>query len=368
VQPGCLWGDVDRETQAFGLAVPNGIVSTTGVAGLTLGGGVGWSSRSFGYTADNLLAADVVTADGERAEASLQEHPELFWALRGGGGNFGLVTSFRFRAHALGPQVLGGMRLFPMDRAREVVDAFREMTAAAPDELTSLLVLRRAPAVPALPEAIHGAPVAIVALCYLGDPADAAALLAPLDRLGEPLADLIGPKPFRAVQSMIDAGSPHGRQYYWKSDYFRELSDEAVAPLLDHAARMTSPVSAVLLMHLGGAANRLPAEHSATGPRDIRYVLNVQGAWLDPAETPRHIAWVRDYWAAMHPHSSGQAYANFFTADEGEERLRQAYGEVRYRRLADIKARWDPTNLFRQNQNIAPRRAGEAAVSTAGRS
>ncbi len=358
VEPGCVWGDVDRETQRFGLAVPSGIVSTTGVPGLTLGGGFGWTTRKWGYTSDNLLSADVVTADGQMRRASERDDPELFWAIRGGGGNFGVVTSFEFRARRIGPEVAGGMILWPMARAREVMDFFREFTAAAPDELTCLLVLRKAPPVPALPEEIHGAPVAIVAACHTGPVEDGMRTLAPLRAFGEPLADLLGPKPYVGMQSMLDAGSPHGRHYYWKSDYFRGLPEAAVAPMIEHAKQMTSPQSAVLFMHLGGAANRLPEDHSAAGPRDIDYVLNIQGSWLEVAESERHVRWVRDYWQAMHLHASGRAYANFFTEDEGPDRLLQGYGADTYRRLARIKAHHDPANLFRLNQNIEPVSSG----------
>ena len=354
VQPGCVWAEVDRETQAFGLAVPNGLVSDTGVAGLTLGGGFGWTTRRFGYTSDNLLGADIVTADGTLVRASAEENPDLFWAIRGGGGNFGVVTSFTFRAQPVGPEVLGGMMLFSMARAREVIAAFRRLTERAPDELASLLVLRRAPPAPALPEAIHGAPVAIVAVCWTGAVEDGERHLEPLRELGEPLADLVGPKPFTAVQSMLDASSPRGRQYYWKSDYVDALTEPAAATMIANAEVMTSPQSAVLFMHLGGAANRLAEDHSATGPRDVGYVLNIQGAWLDPNEHDTHVRWVRDYWRAMRPFAKGRAYMNFFTADEGAERLREAYVPTTYRRLAEIKARWDPQNLFRLNPNIAP--------------
>ena len=365
VQPGCVWGDVDRETQTFGLAVPNGIVSETGVAGLTLGGGFGWTTRRYGYTSDNLLAADVVTADGELRTASAAQNPDLFWGIRGGGGNFGVVTSFTFRAHPVGPEVFGGMLVYPMDRAAAVVDAFRALTTDAPDELSSLLVLRRAPPAPALPEVIHGEPVAIVAVSWTG-PVDAGERqLGPLRRLGEPLADLIGAKPFRAIQSMLDAASPHGRRYYWKSDYFDALPDEAAEVLIEQARAVTSPQSAVLFMHLGGAANRLPEAHSAAGPRDVRYVLNVQGSWLDPAESAVHIRWVRGFWRAMRPFASGRAYMNFFTADEDVERLREAYGDATHAALARLKARYDPRNLFRLNQNIEP--APHDAVEADGR-
>jgi len=359
VQPGCVWGDVDRETQPHGLAVPNGYISTTGVAGLTLGGGFGWTTRSYGLTSDNLLAADVITADGTAVRASADQHPDLFWGLRGGGGNFGVVTSFEFQARPVGPQVMAGMILYPMDQAREVLDFFREFTERSPDELTSLLVLRKAPPAPFLPQEVHGAPVAAIAVCHVGPIEEGERAVRPLKAFGAPIVDLIQPKPFSAHQTMLDAANPHGRHYYWKSDYFGELADAAMEHMIEHASNITSPLSAMLFAQLGGQANRVPEAHSAAGPRDVAYIMNIQGSWLDPAESRTHIDWVRGFWQAMQPHSAGRAYMNFFTADEGKERLRAAYDDASYRRLAELKARWDPTNLFRLNQNIEPSGANE---------
>ncbi len=355
VEPGCDWGDVDRETQLHGLAVPGGIVSSTGVAGFTLGGGFGWVTRSYGLASDNLLSADLVTAEGKSIRASATEHPDLFWALRGGGGNFGVVTSFEFQGRPVGPQVVAGLVLHPMERAREVLALFREVTAAAPDELGCLLVLRQAPPLPILPEALHGTPVVGIALCYNGPLAEGEKAVAAVKAFGKPLVDTIAPKPFTAHQQFLDAGQPFGRQQYWKSDYLRELSPEADDLLISHAERIASPFSSVLVFQLGGAASRVGETDTAAGNRDAQFVFNVQAQWQDPAESAAHIGWARDYWQAMQPFSSGGTYVNFLTRDEDEARLRAAYGPAIYERLVEVKTEYDPGNLFRSNQNIRPR-------------
>ncbi len=355
VEPGCDWGELDRETQLHGLAVPGGLVSATGVAGFTLGGGFGWVARSYGLASDNLLSADLVTAEGELIRVSATEHPDLFWALRGGGGNFGIVTSFEFRAHPVGPEVMAGLVLHPMDKAREVIALFRETAAAAPDELSCLLILRQAPPMPNLPKELHGAPVAGIAVCYNGPIAEGEKLVAPIKAFGAPYADTIRPTAFTAHQKLFDAGQPFGRQQYWKSDYFRELSPEADDVLIGHAERIISPFSAVLAFQLGGATGRVGETDTAAGNRDAQFVLNIQAQWQDPAESALHIGWARDYWQAMRPFSSGGTYVNFLTRDEDEARLRAAYGPAIYERLVEVKTRYDPQNLFRSNQNIRPR-------------
>jgi len=355
VEPGCNWGDVDRETQLHGLAVPGGIVSTTGVAGFTLGGGFGWVTRSYGLASDNLLSVDMVTADGALIRASETEHADLFWAVRGGGGNFGIVTSFEFQARPVGPEVIAGLVFHPMEKAAAIIELFREVTVRAPDELCCLLILRRAPPAPFLPKELHGTPVAGIAVCYNGPIADGERAVQPIKAFGQPLADTIQPKPFAAHQAFLDLGQPFGRQYYWKSDYFRELNVESDDVLIGHAERIASPFSAVLMMHLGGAANRAGETDTAAGNRDAEYVFNVQAAWEDTAESDGHVGWARDYWQAMRPFSSGGTYVNFLTADEDDDRVRAAYGNAIYERLVDVKTRYDPTNLFRSNQNIRPR-------------
>ncbi len=354
VEPGCTWGDVDRETQLHGLAVPGGIVSTTGVAGFTLGGGFGWLTRSYGLASDNLLSVDMVTADGSLTRASENEHADLFWAVRGCGGNFGIVTSFEFQARPVGPQVVAGLVFHPMEKAAEVVALFREITAKAPDELCCLLVLRRAPPAPFLPKEVHGTPVAGIAVCYNGPIAEGEKAVQPIKAFGQPLADTIQPKPFAAHQAFLDSGQPFGRQYYWKSDYFSELSPEADTALIGHAERIASPFSAVMMMHLGGAANQVGDNATAAGNRDAEYVLVAQAAWEDATESEGHIGWARDVWQAMRPFSSGGTYVNFLTDDEGDDRVHAAYGPAIYERLVDVKTRYDPGNLFRSNQNIRP--------------
>jgi FAD/FMN-containing dehydrogenase len=355
VQPGCNWGDVDREGQAFGLSVPAGIVSTTGVSGLTLGGGFGWLTRSYGYTSDNLVEVDMVTADGAFVRASESENADLFWGVRGGGGNFGIVTSFAFRLRPIGPRLVAGMVLHPMQKAEALIDLYREVTAAAPDQLCCLLILRLAPPLPVLPEEVHGRPVAGIAVCYNGPIDEGLEAVRPIKGFGTPLADLIGPKPFVAHQTMFDAGQPFGRQYYWKSDYFDALEPAAARTLIGQAERITSPHSALLFMHLGGAAKRIPTDGSALAYRHAEHVFNVQSAWTDPAEPDVHIAWARETWRAMSPFSTGAGYVNFMTEDEGEERVRAAYGPQIYDRLAALKAKHDPGNLFRLTQNIRPK-------------
>jgi FAD/FMN-containing dehydrogenase len=355
VEGGATWGDVDHETQPFGLVVPSGIVSKTGVAGFTMGGGFGWTSRKFGYAADNLLSVDIVTADGELRCASATENPDLFWALRGGGGNFGAVTSFEFNANRHGPQALCGMVVYPMAQARTVIQQYRQITAAAPDDLCCLLILRHAPAEPYLPPSVHGKPIAAIAISWTGSPADGRDAVLPLKTFARPLADTIAPKPFVEHQTMLDAGQPFGRRYYWKSHYFDEIGDDLIDAMAEHAGRIVSPHSAALLMHLGGAPARMDPSTNAVGLRTAAYVLNIQAAWESAQEDQRHLAWAREYWTATRPFSTGSAYINFMTEDEGEARVRAAYPADVYARLRDVKSKFDPGNLFHGAQNIPPR-------------
>jgi FAD binding domain/Berberine and berberine like len=354
VEAGATWGDVDHETLPFGLTVPSGIVSATGVAGFTLGGGFGWTSRKFGYAADNLISVDIVTAGGALEVASETENPDLFWALRGGGGNFGAVTSFEFRAHRHGPQALCGMIVHPMSRARQVIELYRQITVDAPDELCCLLILRHAPAAPYLPKEVHGQPIAAIAMCWTGDPAGGRDAAQVLKTFGRPLADIIATKPFVKHQTMLDAGQPFGRRYYWKSHYFAEVGDSLTNILAEHAGRIASPHSAALLMHLGGAPARLDPSTNAVGLRSALYVLNIQAAWERAQDDDRHIAWARDFWGATRPFSTGSAYINFMTEDEGNARVQAAYGERAYARLRDVKRKFDADNLFHGAQNIPP--------------
>jgi FAD/FMN-containing dehydrogenase len=352
---GATWGDVDHEAQPVGLVVPGGIVSNTGVAGFTMGGGFGWTSRKCCYAADNLVSVDIVTADGQRRHASEAENADLFWALRGGGGNFGAVTSFEFRAHSHGPQALCGMIVYPMTQARGVAHHFRQITAVAPDELCCLLILRIAPPAPFLPKELHGTPIAAVAACWTGDPSAGQDAMRALKSFGRPAGDTITVKPFIAHQTMLDAGQPFGRRYYWKSDFFAQVSDRLIDAMVEHAERITSEHSAVLCMHMGGAPARLDPKLNAVGFRTVEYVLNIQAAWENPQEDRRHIDWAREYWAATHPYSTGTAYINFMTEDEGDSRVRAAYGDQFFARLRETKAKFDPENLFHGAQNIPPR-------------
>ena len=352
-QPGVDLGNLDRETQLFGLATPTGIVSKTGLAGLTLGGGFGWLTRKYGFTADNLLSADVVTADGRVLRASEDEHPDLFWGIRGGGGNFGIVTSFEYQLHPVGPMVLGGLLLHPMEKAGELLRFYRDFAADAPEELGSLFAMRLAPPAPFLPQEIHGKPICGVIVLYAGDLEEGKRVLKPLRDFGQPLADKVGPKPYVAVQSMLDRGQPDGRRYYWKSHYVTELPDEAIETIVAHGPTLPKPLTRVLMMQLGGAVRRRDEMDMAASHRDAEFVLAINNGWNDPAEDDEQMQWVRDFWSAMQPFSTG-SYVNFIPAGEGREGVGAAYGEEKYRRLVEIKNEYDPANLFRINQNVQP--------------
>ena len=353
-QPGCRLGDLDRETQIFGLVVPAGIVTDTGIAGLTLGGGFGYLTRRFGYTCDNLLSADVVTADGSFLTASEKENSDLFWGLRGGGGNFGIVTSFEYQAYQVGPQVTAGMIVYPMERAREVVGFFREFSASAPEELCCVLIMRHAPPAPFLPEEVHGKPIVAIAVCHSGSLEDGERVVRPLKEFGNPLGDIIAPKPFAVHQTLFDVAMAPGRHYYWKSHYLPEFLEAAANVLMDHAAKISSPYSSILVFQLGGALARFGETDTPAGNRDAAYVLNVSASWEDPAQTDEQIAWSRECWAAMQQFSTGGVNVNFLTEEEGNARVRAAYGDANFDRLVELKNKYDPQNIFRLNQNIPP--------------
>ncbi len=352
-QAGLLWGELDQATQRFGLATTGGIVTHTGVAGLTLGGGIGWLMRKHGLTCDNLLAVELVTADGRLLRVDGQAHPELFWGVRGGGGNFGVVTAFQFRLHPVGPQVLAGPVLYPAEQAAQVLRGYRDWAAGTPDEVSTVVSLRMAPPLPVIPERLHGVPVVTIVCCYSG--ADAAAgerLLEPVRRLAPPLLDLVTVKPYGAHQATFDATVPHGLHYYWRSHYLDELGDQAIDTLVDHAWRHRSPRSYTIMFQLGGAVRRVPDEATAFTGRGAGYALNINAVATDGDGLREQAAWTRRMWAAMRPHANG-VYVNFLDR-EGTDRVRAAYGEAKYRRLAALKRAWDPDNLFRSNQNIAP--------------
>ncbi|MPY75675.1 MAG: FAD-binding protein [Alphaproteobacteria bacterium] len=355
VEPGVTLGEFDNEAQAYGLATPLGINSTTGVAGLTLGGGFGWISRKYGMTVDNLVSVDIVTADGALRRASETENPDLFWAVRGGGGNFGVVTSFEFQLHSVGPEVLSGLIFHPQERAKELLPRYRRIVAEAPDELTCWVVLRKAPPLPFLPEAVHGTDVLIFAACYAGDMKDGETAVAPLRALGAPIADVIGPHSFAGWQAAFDPLLTLGARNYWKSHDFTELSEAATDVMLDYTGRLPTPECEIFIGHLGGAVNRVAADATAYPHRDSDFIMNVHTRWQDPAQDHACVQWARGLFEATKPHATGGVYVNFLGEDEAD-RLPGAYG-ANLARLAAIKAKYDPANLFRVNQNIAPKAA-----------
>ncbi|MGZ6132813.1 MAG: FAD-binding oxidoreductase [Myxococcaceae bacterium] len=352
--PGLTWGELDAATHAHGLATTGGLVSTTGIAGFTLGGGIGWLMRQHGLTVDNLVGADVVTAAGERIRADEENAPDLFWALRGGGGNIGIVTRFEYRLHPVS-QVLGGLTLYPASRAGAMLRYFREVTESAPDALTLLFAFLTAPPAPFVPPALHGKPVVAILGCWAGDATEGERVLRPLRAFGPPAADVFGPMPYPMLQSMLDAGAPAGLQNYWKGGYVSALSDAAIDTVVEHASRMRSPLSQVHLHHLGGAVARVAPEATAFAHRHAAFALNVVATWPEPgpAAAVPHMDWARAVSDAMAPHCTGGVYVNFL-GDEGEERVRAAYPPATYQRLREVKRRHDPHNVFRLNQNIRP--------------
>jgi FAD/FMN-containing dehydrogenase len=354
LQGGCLNAHLDRETQAFGLATTGGIVSHTGVTGLTLGGGIGHLQRRFGLAVDNMVSCDVVTADGRTVVADAQRHPELFWGLRGGGGNFGVVTSMQLRLHPLGPTVLAGMIAWPLDQAAPVLRLLRDLADKAPDALGMMAHLRCAPALQTIPPELHGRPIIALMVCYAGPFADGEAVLRDLRRFGRPVLDTVGPKPYVTHQQALDPAFPHGRHYYWKSHKVTALSDGVIDVLAAHAPALTSPLSTIAVFTGGGAAARVPEDTTAYAHRDARHDINIVAAWLPADPDPdRHVAWVRALFAALTPHSSG-VYVNF-TSDDALQRVREAaYGPQKWRRLVVLKTTYDPANVFRFNANIPP--------------
>jgi FAD/FMN-containing dehydrogenase len=344
-QTGLTWREFDRECQVFGLATTGGLISTTGIAGLTLGGGVGWLGRSHGLACDNLISADVVLADGTFVTASASEHADLFWGLRGGGGNFGVVTSFEYRLHPVST-LLGGMLLYPIEQAKDVLRFYREFSLAAPDELSTLAVLMTVPDI--------GSPVVAIPVCYTGPIEQGEAVIQPLREFGPPLADLTGPMPYEQIQTLMDEGFPFGVRNYWKSSFLVGLPDEAIDTIVDHFAAVPSPLSAVAVEQFGGAYRRVGREETAFCHRDWDYNLLIISRWQDAAEDEQQVRWTRDLWQAVQPASAGGVYVNYLEeGQEGADRIRAAYGP-NYDRLVALKNQYDPTNFFRRNQNIAP--------------
>jgi FAD/FMN-containing dehydrogenase len=345
---------VDRATQEHGLATVLGSDAQTGVAGLTLGGGFGYLSRRFGWTVDNLEEVEIVTADGEARRAAGDEHTDLFWALRGGGGNFGVVTQFTFRLHEVGPQVTGGLILWDAEKADEVVALYRDFGETAGRELALVLVMRRAPPVPIIPEAWHRKPVVGLIACHTGSLSQAANDLAPIKAFGKPITDLIGEKPYVEQQFVLGAPQPKGNHYYWKSEFMAQLPDDLLLAYRRQGAAITSPLSAAILFQLGGAVADHPRGAAAFGNRDAAHVFFAAGAWPpDSADGTNHRAWARAAWEDMRQYSTGGNYINVQTADEDDSRMHEAYRDE-FDRLANVKAAYDPDNLFRVNRNIAP--------------
>ena len=352
VEPGCTLADFDAAAQAQGLATPLGINSTTGVAGLTLGGGFGWLSRKYGMTVDNLLSTEVVTADGSQLDASATENDDLFWGLRGGGGNFGVVTSFEFQLHPVGPDVLSGLIVFPFKQAKSVLTRFARFTETMPAELNVWMVTRKAPPLPFLPEEVHGKEIVALALCYAGDPAEGEKLIEPLHGFGTAHGEHIGVQPYTAWQQAFDPLLARGARNYWKSHNFSQLSDAAIDVIIEYAGKLPSPQCEIFIGTIGGQTGRAAPEAMAYSSRDANYVMNVHGRWESPAEDERCIAWAREFFAKSQPFASAGAYINFLTQDE-TDRIAFAYGAT-YSRLVELKKKYDPTNLFRMNQNIKP--------------
>ena len=360
-QAGCLLGEVDRETQVHGLATVLGFISLTGVAGLTLGGGIGYLTRRWGWTVDNVVGIDVVTADARLVRASSDENADLFWALRGGGGNFGVVTGIDYMLHRVGPEMVGGVVAWPASEAPRVLALYRELAEHAPPELTLVVLLRPAPPAPWLPKERHGTPIVMLLACHTGDLQEAKKAVSRIKSLGKPIGDVLTRRTYVQMQSLLDATQPKGRRYYWKSEYLPRVDAALCEKVIEHAARIQSPHSAVVLFQMEGALNRLSQDHSAVGNRDARYLLTITGAWEQPDDDPTHIAWVRRTWNDLRQFSTGGTYINFLTEDDGAERTEAALGGS-LQRLSQIKARWDPQNVFRTNRNINP--AAAASGST----
>lgn len=352
-QGGCLNEHLDRESQAHGLACTGGFVSHTGIGGLTLGGGIGHLVRKFGLAIDALVACEVVTADGKVVTASADENPELFWGLRGGGGNFGIVTNFTFALQPMGPIIYGGLMLWPADEAPALLALMRDFMAAAPDEVGLVANLRLAPPLPIVPEEVHGKPVIGLVATHAGTIEEGERAFAPITGFGNPVVRGFGPKPYTAIQKLVNAAVPHGRHYYWKSHKLGPLTDESIAIICDHLATITSPMSSVPIFNFGGAVARVPESATAFPYRDAAHDINIVGSWLpeQAAEADRHKAWVRGFFDALAPHSRG-LYVNF--ASDDPERVRQAYSPEQWSRLTALKAQVDPDNFFRHNANIPP--------------
>jgi FAD/FMN-containing dehydrogenase len=353
VNAGVLAGELDRDTQIYGMATPTGRVTTTGVGGFTLGGGYGWLSQKYGLACDNLISVDVVTADGRPVKASESENADLFWGVRGGSSNFGVVTSYEFRLHPVGPTVLGGMVMHPIADAKERLRAWRDYVEQAPDELSTACAIFKAPPEPFVPAELHGKPVLGMLVMYIGDPDEGTDVVRPLKELGPPAVDGIEPMPYTAFQEILDPTAPWGTQVYNSGEHLRELSDEAIDTFVEFASKLEAPLSQAIMFRHGGAVSRVSDDANAAGHRDAAYLMHPIAVWDDPAESEKHISWCRRLCEAMRPHTTGGVYLNM-TMDEGEDRVRAGYDPAKYERLVALKDKYDPGNLFSVNQNIKP--------------
>jgi len=367
VGPGCRLKDVDRATQEHGLATVLGFISEVGVAGLTLGGGLGYLTRRFGWTVDNLEEVEIVIANGETRIANRDENADLFWALRGGGGNFGVVTRFTFRLHEIGPTVYGGLIAWPFERADEILRAYRTITTEAPRELSVWMILLHAPPAPFVPEEWHGRKICAMAVCYSGDLRAVNKALGRVRALGDPVVDLLAEQPYTQVQSYLDDTEPKGNHYYWKTEYVAELSDDLLSTMRDLFADCSIPGAELGVLHLGGALNERNADDGAVGNRDARFVIGAKAMW-EPSEPGADTfpQWIRDAWKRLRPFSTGGNYINFQTADEDETRVRATYG-ANFSRLVEVKKKYDPDNLFRVNRNIRVVGSERAVATRLGR-
>ncbi len=352
-QAGCVLGDVDRETQIHGLAAVLGFVSNTGIAGLTIGGGFGYLTRRFGWTSDTVKSFEVVTADGRVVRTDQDHEPDLFWGLRGGGGNFGVVTNIEYELFPVGPEIMGGAVAWRAADAPAVLEMYRRLVADAPPEFTCVATLRHAPPAPWLPREIHGTPIVALLVCDTGPTDEARERAAAIASFGTPVGNVLQPRPYLQQQALIDATQPNGRRYYWKSEFLPGVEDGLLKACMASLEHMPSPHSAILIFPLDGALNALDEDHSAFGSRDTRAVVKIGAAWDDPADDDANVAWARTAWDDITPFSTGRTYVNFLSAGEGDARTRDAYS-ANYQRLADVKRAYDPDNVFRTNKNIDP--------------
>ena len=352
VEPGATLADLDEATMAHGLATPVGINSTTGIAGLTLGGGFGWLTRKYGMTIDNLISVDLVTADGKKIRANENENANLFWSVRGGGGNFGVVTQFEFQLFPVGPEIFAGLMVFPFSQAKQVLSRYRQFVNSAPEELNVWAVLRKAPPLPFLPENVHGKEVVLLPIFYSGPLSEAEKLIAPLRGFGEAHGEHLGPQPYVQWQKAFDPLLTPGARNYWKSHNFTELADGALDAIIEFAGKLPSPQCEIFIGLIAGAPNRIASDAMAYGHRDAKFVLNVHGRWDEAQDDQECIAWARAFFKASAPYASAGAYVNFMTAEESD-RIANAYG-ANYARLVEAKRQYDPDNIFHLNQNIKP--------------